>query len=207
MVTEPREAVIRPFTEQERQGIERKLRDTGRALFASHGWKKTGVDDLCRAAGIARGSFYLFYASKDAFFLSLLAEAEVAVKEDLVAVLSNPDLDGAMTLRLLLEQTLTVIERHPLLRFAFADPDEPAPWLRSLEGAPLEVLTDGDDETAGQILGLLEAKGLRLAVEPGVLAGVLRALVLLPLSRKTIGEAVFDKVKGALVASLARGLS
>lgn len=138
--------------------------------------------------------------------MSLLAEAEAAVKHELMTLLSDPSLDGPATLRLLLDQSLTVIDRHPLLRFAFADPGEPAPWMRALGVESMEVLTEGDGETAGQVLTLLAAKGLKLDIGPEVLAGLLRGLVLLPLSRKTIGEAVYEGVRTTLVDALTRGL-
>lgn len=198
---------MRPFTEKEREVIDRDLRKTGRALFVDRGWKKTGIDDLCRAAGIARGTFYQFYPSKDAFFLALLTEAERVVKADLLTALADPTLDGQATLRALLDQTLTVIDRHPVLRFAFADPEEPAPWLRSLDGPGLEALTREDDATADQVLALLAIKGIRVPLEAPAFAGLLRALVLLPLSRRVIGEAVFEASRTALVEALTRGLS
>lgn len=182
------------------------MKAAGRDLFATHGWKKTGIDELCRAAGIARGTFYHFYPSKDAFFLRLLADAEATIKQELLITLADPTLDGPATLQTLLEATLTMLDRHPLLRFAFADPQEPAPWLRNL-GESLEVLTDGDDETAAQVLALLETKGMELRLTPPVFAGLLRALVLLPLSRRTIGADVYADVRASLAEALTRGLS
>lgn len=198
---------MRPFTEKERQVIDRDLKLAGKELFTTHGWKKTGIDDLCRAAGIARGTFYHFYESKDAFFLQLLADAEAAVKQELFVTLTADTSTGPEILETFLDACLGLIDRHPLLRFAFADPKEPAPWLRALDGESLEVLTNGDDETARQVFALLAQKGLVLGLSPAVFAGLLRGLVLLPLSRRTIGEGVYEQVKGTLASALARGLS
>lgn len=205
-MSRPRRSPIRPFTEQERQTIGQALRAAGRTLFAAQGWKKTGIDDLCRAAGIARGTFYLFHPSKDAFFLSLLSEAEQAVKEELLTFLADPGLDGPATLQALLDACLTLIDRHPLVQFAFADPQDAAPWIRSLGGS-MEILLQGDTETAAQVLEVLRGKGLSLATPPDVFAGLLRALVLLPLSKRIIGEDVYVSVRETLASALARGLS
>ena len=100
---------------------------------------------------------------------------------------------------------MTLIDRHPLLRFAFADPQEPAPWLRNLEES-LEALAKDDDETAVQVIALLKSKGVNLQVAPAVFAGILRALVLLPLSRRTIGTEVYNEVSSTLAKALTRGL-
>jgi AcrR family transcriptional regulator len=41
------------------------LVDTARIVFAERGYAFVSVDDLCAAAGIAKGSFYRWFASKD----------------------------------------------------------------------------------------------------------------------------------------------
>ena len=38
---------------------------------ASWDTKKTNIEDLCAKAGISKGAFYLFYASKEELFLML----------------------------------------------------------------------------------------------------------------------------------------
>ena len=40
------------------------------AAFARHGYAEVTVDDVCRAAGIAKGSFYRYFASKEELFLA-----------------------------------------------------------------------------------------------------------------------------------------
>jgi len=198
---------VRAFTEKEREVIDRDLKAAGREQFARLGWKKTGIDELCRAVGIARGTFYSFYASKEAFFLQLLADAEKVVKQELLTTLSTQTLSGDELLLSFFETCTRMIERHPLLRFAFADPQEPAPWLRALDGESIEVLTNGDDETAARVLALFQDRGLVLPCTPAVFAGLLRTLVLLPLSRRTIGEHVYDEVLVTLHRALTKGLT
>lgn len=52
------------FTEQEREWIKHKLLTEGRRCFEVHGIKKTSVEELTKAAGIAQGSFYMFFDRK-----------------------------------------------------------------------------------------------------------------------------------------------
>lgn len=45
--------------------IRKRLRESGRRLFATFGVVKTSIDQLTREAGIAKGSFYKFHDSKE----------------------------------------------------------------------------------------------------------------------------------------------
>lgn len=57
------------FTEQERDLIRQKLQEEGLKQFKQKGLKKVSVRELAQAAGIAQGSFYNFYDSKEALLL------------------------------------------------------------------------------------------------------------------------------------------
>lgn len=56
------------------QREERRAQILGSALqvFATQGYHATSVSDLVEAAGVARGTFYLYFDSKQAIFLELL---------------------------------------------------------------------------------------------------------------------------------------
>lgn len=62
----------RKFTEYERTIIREKLRNAARSHLSQYGIRKTTVDDLTGSAGIAKGSFYQFYESKEQLFLDVI---------------------------------------------------------------------------------------------------------------------------------------
>ncbi len=49
-----------------------RLLDAAAALFVRHGYDKTSIADITRAAGVSKGSLYLSFANKDALFERLL---------------------------------------------------------------------------------------------------------------------------------------
>ena len=49
----------------------RDLLDAGLALFAEQGVAATSVEDVTRRAGVAKGTFYLYFATKEALLLAL----------------------------------------------------------------------------------------------------------------------------------------
>lgn len=66
----------RRFTADEEQRIEAALVEAGRGIMGLRGVRKTSIDELVHAAGIAKGSFYRFFPSKEALALNILAEWE-----------------------------------------------------------------------------------------------------------------------------------
>jgi AcrR family transcriptional regulator len=50
----------------------RRLLDAASGLFVRHGYDKTSIADITRAAGVSKGALYLSFANKDALFERLL---------------------------------------------------------------------------------------------------------------------------------------
>ncbi|WP_405865659.1 TetR/AcrR family transcriptional regulator [Streptomyces sp. NBC_01515] len=49
-----------------------KILAAGRSLFEARGYSALGVAEICKAAGVPKGSFYYFYASKEALALAVV---------------------------------------------------------------------------------------------------------------------------------------
>lgn len=60
------------FTEYEKEQLRKALLKETRRCAVTLGMKKTSVDQLTRAVGIAKGSFYKFYESKEMLFFAVL---------------------------------------------------------------------------------------------------------------------------------------
>lgn len=68
--------MARSFSEQEKEKIRERLLTACRQNWTQHGYKKTGIDELCRQAGISKGAFYLFFESKEALFCEVLCRVQ-----------------------------------------------------------------------------------------------------------------------------------
>lgn len=55
--------------------VHERLVDVGIGLFAECGYSDVTIDDVCRAAGIAKGSFYRHFSSKEELFFTAVDEA------------------------------------------------------------------------------------------------------------------------------------
>ena len=69
--------------------VDERLVEAGLALFSRRGYADVAIDDVCRSALIAKGSFYRHYPSKGAFFVAVVDEAAHRAAAEFA--LSTPD--------------------------------------------------------------------------------------------------------------------
>jgi AcrR family transcriptional regulator len=62
----------RALTEQEKCVQCQRLMDKGKAIVLSQGIKKVSVDEIAKAAGMSKGSFYQHFESKEQFLFKLI---------------------------------------------------------------------------------------------------------------------------------------
>jgi AcrR family transcriptional regulator len=192
----------RPFTDTERSAIRDRLVAAGQELFARRGIRATTVEQLARAAGISKGAFYQFYASKEELFFAVVAQVETALQARLEAQVAEEPLDAV---RLLLRASLAARDEHPL--FAAAISEEAVAVLRTMSADEQAAFLRRDIEMTQSIAARLTASGVSLSVSPALLAGLLRAMVFVGMHREDIGAEVAPAVEDFLVATLSHALA
>lgn len=73
------------FSEAEKQSIRTALLAAGMRHFERAGLRAARIDDVCRDVGIAKGSFYAFFESKEELFMAIVAEREAQHRADMLA--------------------------------------------------------------------------------------------------------------------------
>ena len=69
-----------------------RLVDSARDLITSRSYGDVGVQEICEHAGVRKGSFYHFFASKRELTLAAIDDSLVVYKEQLLAAAFAPDL-------------------------------------------------------------------------------------------------------------------
>lgn len=69
------------FSETERTQITEQLLNAGFDQFTKSGLRAVRVDDLCRAVGIAKGSFYQFFDSKEDLFMAVAESRDCVYRQ------------------------------------------------------------------------------------------------------------------------------
>jgi len=192
------------FTPDEKDHIARTLVDTAEQLFATQGLKKTSLDELVQPAGIAKGSFYAFFDSKESLYLEVMLRRAPLVGAGLADVLGRP-VDEESLVGLMRAITDVLVD-DPFYRRLLMRADEltavtrrvgPEQLARVMPQIVSPVL---DYLAAGQRAGVLVDD-----IAPEVLLGVIRSVGLLVMNRDRFG-AEYDDVLEATIRTLARGM-
>ncbi|MDX2643767.1 TetR/AcrR family transcriptional regulator [Streptomyces sp. PA03-1a] len=85
-------------------GAREKILSAAHTLFDQRGYAALGLAEICRAAGVPRGSFHYFFASKEALALSVIDEHWNAQRRVWLRLL-DPDAEPLSRLRTLFEAT------------------------------------------------------------------------------------------------------
>lgn len=87
----------------------------GKVLFSSKGFKDTNVSDITKMAGIAVGTFYSYYSSKEKLFMEIFLEENVKLKKSIMESV-NPDDDPLKMIKEFLALNISGMNSNPILR-------------------------------------------------------------------------------------------
>jgi TetR/AcrR family transcriptional regulator, transcriptional repressor for nem operon len=93
-----------------------RLLERGADLIQRRGFNGCGVQDLTAAAGIPKGSFYNYFASKEEFAVAILDQYWGVIESQYLGVLSNDKLDPVSRIK---KHFSGLIGYHERQNFAF----------------------------------------------------------------------------------------
>jgi AcrR family transcriptional regulator len=196
--------VTRSFSDEEKRDITDTLLIRGREMFERYGMKKTSIEELTKAAGIAQGSFYLFYDSKEELFFEILDAEERALRERIARMVAElpPDRRG---FKQVITRAFQMMRENTIIRQVLVD-GEYSRFFNRIRKERLKVHLEEESAFIGTLIGRMQSDGVIRKVKPGVLTGLFFGLFLLGEQRSRIGEEVFDQVIDVLIDSLCDGL-
>ncbi len=193
------------FTNQEREWIEHKLLVEGRRSFEALGLKKTSVEDLTKTAGIAQGSFYLFFGSKEELYYRILQEDEKRIRNTMLESFKPGETVTKEGIKGFLLQSFRMIDECPLLSQMIVL-GEMEQLIRKLPQELLEENFLEDKDSLMPVIVTWQAKGIMSEVDPDLIVSLIRSLVLLTLHKEEIGEKLFPATLELLVEVIAEGM-
>ena len=189
------------FTEAERDQISAAIIREGRRLFSQFGLKKTSIGDITAAVHISQGAFYLFFSSKEALYFKILEEEDAKIKADLTAQIPG----DAESLKAFLKKAFAVTETNPFFRQIASEECMPA-LIRKLRSEDLQAHFAGDYSALEPLLEAWRRNGIITRAEPEIIASLFRAIFLLSLHKKEIGEALYPRTVDLLIDLVVEGL-
>lgn len=179
--------------------------ELGLELFGLHGFKKVSLDEVVHRAGISKGAFYLFFSSKEIYFLSVLEHMEASLRARFLPVLSAPTLTPAERFRLFLSAMMDALESTPLL--ARLSSEDLGTLFASLPEEMVRSHIRGDVSFfAESFAGLLPSGSLPPEISEEALAGVMQLYFYAFVNRERIGAAETRAATDLLTRMLCRTL-
>ncbi|MFQ4767546.1 TetR/AcrR family transcriptional regulator [Clostridioides difficile] len=187
--------MAKSFTEIEKDNIRKRLISECEINWSKYGYKKTNIDELCSKSGIAKGSFYTFFDSKEKLFFEVLNGIQNRLISSVDEILSNmPPKEGfAKALKMLYR----LYDKNPFL-YSPNNPD----YITLLNKIPKEMISQLEYSNVQSFYSLIERHNLKLKIEKEKAFGVCNALLSSLLLKEDIGYdyiEVFDFMVDNLV--------
>ncbi len=99
----------RALTPEERQARTRQLLDAALDVFLERGFEAARLDEVAKRAGVAKGTLYLYFASKEALFEDLIRSLIASPIQEVGQRMLAQDLPAEMMLRGLLNWVKTEV--------------------------------------------------------------------------------------------------
>ena len=177
------------YSEQEREYIRERLKEEAAQCLAKYGVRRTTVDEIVRRVKIPKGTFYLFYKSKELLLFEVIQEQQENINRQLYQAVS--EMDGrevsAEKLTDLVFDFYKLTERTPILKLL--DTGEVELLVRRLPREIVEEHFQDDRDTIEKMLALFPVKK---EVDTKVISAAFHAIYFATLHKAEIGEAQYD---------------
>jgi len=197
--------VPRIFSETDREALRQALLDAGRENFVRFGLRKTSVEQLARGVGIAKGTFYSFFDSKEDLCAAIFEQEEAQRYDELEAILAQPS-DPPDTLRSLLHVALDFVQGDSLVA-ALRETGELAQVARGTNAARASAHFHNDTAFVRTVLEACRRRGGACDIDPAIATGVFRAVTTLGFHEREIGSDVFTPAIDRIIDWVAAGMA
>lgn len=174
------------FDDTEKRRVRAALMRAGMVRFQREGVRAARIDDLSRDAGIAKGSFYAFFPSKEELFMAIVEERETMHRRDMMAFLRAATDDAETTAGGLFDLVLAKIETDPILNIVLANGEIPH-LMRKLGPERFEASQDADAAFARDAAAAWAEAG-RPAVSDGDLLSLLTIMLAMAAQKRQMSD-------------------
>ncbi len=183
------------FSESERAYIKGRLMDEARSCLMQYGIRKTTVDELVKRVNIPKGTFYLFYESKERLLFDVVLQLNDDIQSDLLKEISG--LQDAPDAGMLTDIIFRIYKRMDdsfLPRLIVSG--EMEYFMRTLKPELSKMHAEHDDLSIQRLLEMLPGMKERRAQ---LYSAALRSIFLSLMYKKEIGEDIFDETLHILI--------
>lgn len=111
------------LVEEKKQAQRQAIMEVAQVHFERFGYKRAVIDDIVREVGIAKGTFYLYFKSKDQLLFELISQSRHEMLEKFMAAIGQ-EKTAEGQIRVIIEMSFQAFEDYPLLARLIAEDPE-----------------------------------------------------------------------------------
>lgn len=177
------------FSEQQKGTIRLRMLEIGFQLIKKFGLKRMTIESVAKASGLAKGTFYTFFPSKEEFVFEIMQQKRTVVKQKLE---ERHQKHGPLD-REQYRAYLQDVRDSDLGIYSYLTEEDVA-WLHARWPEEYRLDPNVDERTTKWMLGHLG--GLRPDCDWRILANCWKAMAILDINRELLYPEVYEQTLG-----------
>lgn len=191
------------YSQQEREYINCRLKEEAAKCLAQYGIRHTTVDEIVKRVKIPKGTFYLFYQSKELLLFEIITEYHEVIEQQLITSILDidPEHITAEELTDVLCRLYKMASDNPLLHMIHSD--EVELLARKL---PPEVLSEHMNQDTQMIERVFEALNAPKDININAFSAAFRSIYFVTLHKEEIGADSYEEALRLMILGLVKQL-
>lgn len=187
------------YSEQEKEYIRKRLKEEAAKCLARFGVRRTTVDEIVKRVNIPKGTFYLFYPSKELLLFDVILEQHNLMEQQLYSEVMDINLekDVAEQLTDIIFRFFKTAAQSPVLKML--NSGEVEILVRKL---PPEVLTEHLEHDNSAVEKVFSVLSIKEGTNKDAFSAAFRAIYFSTLHEEEIGKENFDEALYLLIKGL-----
>lgn len=191
------------YSEQEKEYIKKRLKEEAAKCLAQFGVRHTTVDEIVQRVNIPKGTFYLFYQSKELLLFEVILEEHEMIEQKMYRAVNEMKQDGdiAEQLTRVVCDFFILASKSPILKMI--NTREVEILERKLPPEVLKEHLGHDSSAVEKVFSVLPVKE---GADKDTFSAAFRAIYFATLHEEEIGENYFENVLYLLIKGLVNQL-
>lgn len=187
------------YSEEERAYIRKRLKEEAVSCMGQFGIRRTTVDEIVKRVNIPKGTFYLFYKSKELLLFDVIQEQHELINQKLYQEISRFSHEPFSVEKLtdVIFEFYKMTEEMPM--FQLMDSQEIELLVRKLPREVVEAHLQDDTDSIQKLFSFLPVKK---EVDIKVVSAAFHAIYYATLHKDEIGEEGYDEALRMLIQGL-----
>lgn len=187
------------YSEQEKEYIKKRLKEEAAKCLAQYGVRHTTVDEIVQRVNIPKGTFYLFYKSKELLLFEVILEEHEMIEQKVYRAVNEMKQDGDIAGQLIriVCDFYILASKSPILKMISTK--EVEILARKLPPEVLKEHLEHDSSALEKVFSVLPVKA---GVDKDTFSAAFRAIYFAMLHEEEIGEKYFEDVLYLLIKGL-----